>query len=64
MRTINNANEFAHYEFGAAIAGKCIIEAMEEFDQGKTEMQVAEKIRMHYGQHHNVVTIMATGEHF
>ena len=63
LRTINNANEFAHYEFGAAIAGKCILGAMKEFDEGKTEMQVAEKLDA-YGQYHNVVTIMATGERF
>ena len=63
MRRINNANEFAHYEFGAAIAGKCILGAMEELEEGKTEMQVAEKLDV-YGQYHNVVTIMATGERF
>ncbi len=63
LRTTNNANEFAHYEFGAALAGNCILEAMEELDVGKTEMQVAEKLAA-FGQRHNVVTIMATGERF
>lgn len=63
VRTTNNANEFAHYEFGAALAGNCILETMEEFDEGKTEMQVAEKLAA-FGQPHNVVTIMATGERF
>lgn len=63
VRTINNANEFAHYEFGAALAGNCILETMQEFDEGKTEMQVAEKLSA-FGQQHNVVTIMAAGERF
>lgn len=63
VRTTNNANEFAHYEFGAALAGNCILETMEEFDEGKTEMQVAEKLAA-LGQRHSVVTIMATGERF
>jgi Xaa-Pro aminopeptidase len=62
-RTTNNANEFAHYEFGAALAGNCILEAMEELEEGKTEMQVAEKLAA-FGQYHNVVTIMAAGERF
>lgn len=63
LRTTNNANEFAHYEFGAALAGNCILEVMEEFDEGKTEMQLAEKLAA-FGQPHNVVTIMAAGERF
>ncbi|WP_444643002.1 M24 family metallopeptidase [Caproiciproducens sp. R1] len=63
LRTTNNANEFAHYEFGAALAGNCILETMAELDAGKTEMQVAEKLAA-FGQPHNVVTIMATGERF
>lgn len=63
IRTTNNANELAHYEFGAALAGNCILEAMEAFDEGKTEMQIAEKLAA-FGQPHNVVTIMAAGERF
>lgn len=63
IRTINNANEFAHYEFGASLAGKCIIEAMEEVTVGKTEMEIASKLSSQ-GQYHSVVTIMATGQRF
>lgn len=63
VRTTNNANEFAHYEFGAALAGNCILNAMEELDEGKSEMQVAEQLAA-YGQRHSVVTIMATGDRF
>lgn len=63
IRTINNANEFAHYEFGASLAGKCIIEAMNEVTIGKTEMEIASKLSSQ-GQYHSVVTIMATGQRF
>lgn len=62
-RTTNNANEFAHYEFGAALAGNAILEAMNEMDEGISEFQVAEKLARS-GQRHTVVTIMASGERF
>lgn len=63
IRTINNANEFAHYEFGAALAGNCILSAMDELGIGKTEMAIAEKLSAK-GQRHSVVTIMAAGQRF
>lgn len=63
IRVQNNANEFAHYEFGAALAGNCMLNAMAQLQIGKTEMEVAEKLDA-YGQPHSVVTIMATGERF
>lgn len=63
VRSTNNANEFAHYEFGAALAGVCMFEAMQEIEVGKTEMQIAQKLAA-YGQRHSVVTIMASGERF
>ncbi len=63
VRITNNANEFAHYEFGAALAGTCMFEAMQELDAGKSEMQVAQKLDSQ-GQPHSVVTIMAAGERF
>jgi hypothetical protein len=63
VRTTNNANEFAHYEFGSALAGNCILAAMDELAVGKTEMDVAAKLSAQ-GQHHSVVTIMATGQRF
>lgn len=63
IRTINNVNEFAHYEFGSALAGTCILEAMNEVSVGKTEMEIAEKLAAK-GQRHSVVTIMAAGERF
>lgn len=63
VRTTNNANEFAHYEFGAALAGNSILDALNEIAVGKTEMELADKLER-YGQRNSVVTIMATGERF
>lgn len=63
VRTTNNANEFAHYEFGATLAGNCILAAMQAVEVGKTEMQAAQSLAA-YGQPHSVVTIMAAGERF
>lgn len=63
VRTTNNANEFAHYEFGAALAGNSILDVLNEIVVGKTEMELADKLDR-YGQRNSVVTIMATGERF
>ena len=63
VRTRNNANEAAHYEFGAALAGNCMLQAMDNIEIGKTEMEVAEALAAK-GQRHSVVTIMSSGERF
>lgn len=63
VRTTNNANEFAHYEFGAALAGNSILDVLNEIAVGKTEMELADKLER-YGQRNSVVTIMATGQRF
>ena len=63
VRTTNNANEFAHYEYGAALAGNCILKTMDRLKVGKTEMEMAETLAAD-GQRHSVVTIMATGDRF
>lgn len=62
-RVKNNANEIAHYEFGASLAGACMLETMEAFDLGISEVQLASKLEK-YGQKHSVVTIMASGKRF
>lgn len=62
-RCTNNANEFAHYEFGAALAGNCMLKAMDKLDVGVSEMEVADELDAG-GQTHSVVTIMATGARF
>lgn len=62
-RCTNNANEFAYYEFGAALAGNCMLKAMDKLDVGVSEMKVADELDAG-GQTHSVVTIMATGARF
>lgn len=62
-RCTNNANEFAHYEFGAALAGNCMLKATDKLDVGVSEMEVADELDAG-GQTHSVVTIMATGARF
>ena len=62
-RCTNNANEFAHYEFGAALAGNCMLKAMDKLDVGVSEMEVADELDVG-GQTHSVVTIMAAGARF
>ena len=62
-RTVCNANELAHYEFGAALAGQCMMDAMDAVAVGAREMDVAGYLSAG-GQHHSVVSIMAAGERF
>lgn len=62
-RTTNNANEIAHYEFGASLASDCMLDAMDALELGVTEMQLGDKL-VRYGQHTNVVTIAASGPRF
>ncbi len=63
VRVTNNEEELAHYEFGAALAGRCMQDAMDNISLGKNEMEIAEHLSA-LGQKHNVVTIMSTGERF
>lgn len=62
-RIIMNANEIAHYEFGASLASSCILEMLNEIEVGKTELELASKLAA-YGQPVNVQTICATGDRF
>lgn len=62
-RTTNNANEIAHYEFGAALASDCMLDAMDLIDEGVTEMELGDRL-VRYGQHTSVVTIAASGPRF
>ncbi|ODP26574.1 hypothetical protein PTI45_04414 [Paenibacillus nuruki] len=63
VRTINNANEIAHYEYGSNLASSCILSAMNAIDIGVTESEVGSKLTAE-GQYHSVVTIAATGTRF
>lgn len=62
-RTTNNANELAHYEFGASLASDCVLDAMDALRPGVTEMELGDKL-VRYGQHTSVVTIAASGPRF
>jgi len=63
VRTVNNANEFAHYEFGAALAGNSMLAAMDAVVPGVTEMELGGLLNS-CGQRNSVVTIAAAGERF
>ena len=58
-----NANEIAHYEYGAGLASACILDVLDEIEAGKTELELASKLAPD-GQPVNVTTICATGERF
>lgn len=62
-RTTVNANEIAHYEFGAALASDCILRTMDRIEPGKTEMEIADGLAA-FGQPGTVTTICATGDRF
>jgi hypothetical protein len=63
LRTSNNANEVAHYEFGAMLAGNGVLKTMEQLEIGKSELELGGLLN-DYGQTPSVVTIMATGARF
>lgn len=63
VRTVNNANEIAHYEYGANLASSCMLNAMNRIEIGKKESELGEALSAE-GQNHSVVTIAATGKRF
>lgn len=62
-RTVNNANELAHYEYGANLASTAILDALNAIAPGKTEKQIGALLAAQ-GQPNNVVMIAATGDRF
>lgn len=62
-RIINNANEIAHYEYGANLASSAALTALNAVELGKTEKSIATLLAAE-GQANNVVTIAATGDRF
>ena len=62
-RTTNNANEFAHYEFGAALAGNAIVETVDAVAPGVSEFELGGLLNR-CGQRNSVVTIASAGERF
>lgn len=63
LRTRVNANEIAHYEFGAGLASVKVLKALNEIRPGKTELEIAENLSA-FGQPATVTTICASGERF
>lgn len=63
IRTVNNANEIAHFEYGAALAGRSLLDALDHIDLGKTEIEIADLLASS-GQPQTVTTICATGDRF
>ncbi|MDF7639390.1 aminopeptidase P family N-terminal domain-containing protein [Lactobacillus sp. ESL0791] len=63
LRTINNANEIAHYEYGATLAGIGVLRTINAVAPGKTETELANNLALD-GQPNNVFTICAAGERF
>lgn len=62
-RTTNNANEIAHYEYGANLSSNSILNAMDAVKVGVTEARLGNELTAE-GQTNTVVTIAATGQRF
>lgn len=62
-RTTNNANEIAHYEFGAALASDCILDAMNKIEVGVSNLEIGDTL-IRNGQHTSIVTIATSGSRF
>lgn len=62
-RTTNNANEIAHYEFGASLASDGVLESMNKLQVGVVETEIGNYLNR-AGQYNNVVTISAFGPRF
>lgn len=63
VRTLNNVNEIAYYEYGASLASDCILDAMNAVDEGISEMQLGDLLNR-YGQHTSIVTIASSGPRY
>lgn len=62
-RATNNANEIAHYEYGANLASNCILNAMNAVEPGMSEAALGVYLTAE-GQYNTVVTIAASGQRF
>lgn len=63
LRTTYNANEIAHYEYGASLAGIAVFRAIQEISVGKSEKEIGSLLAQD-GQPNSVTTISATGQRF
>lgn len=62
-RIDNNANEIAHYEYGASLASDAVLDALDHLEIGKTELEIGNYLTRD-GQTPTVVPIAAFGERF
>ncbi|EJL87063.1 Xaa-Pro peptidase family protein [Pantoea sp. GM01] len=62
-RTRCNANEIAHYEYGANLASNCMLDALNAIEVGVRETELGALLTAE-GQYNTVVTIAATGTRF
>ncbi len=62
-RIHNNANEIAHYEYGANLSSRCILSAMNAIEVGKKEAEIGAYL-LAEGQMPSVVPIAASGKRF
>lgn len=63
VRITNNANEIAHYEYGASLASDCVLDAMDSLDVGVSELELGDLL-VRNGQHTSIVTIAAAGPRY
>lgn len=63
VRTVNNANEIAHYEYGANLASRCMLAALDAVEPGIREVDLGALLAAE-GQYQTVVTIAAAGQRF
>lgn len=63
VRLQMNANEIAHYEYGASQAAYCVYKVMDSIEPEKTELELADLLAAH-GQPPSVQTICASGQRF
>lgn len=62
-RITNNANEIAHYEYGASLASDAVLAAMNILEINQSELTIGETLTKQ-GQYNSVVTISAFGQRF
>lgn len=63
VRHVMNANEIAHFEYGAGLASSKVLDVLNAVAPGKTELELAELLSAN-GQPLSVTTICAFGERF
>ena len=63
VRVTNNADEIAHYEYGASLVSDAVLNAMNRLEVGIRETELGNELTLD-GQHNSVVTIASSGPRF